>query len=129
MITNLNPFLLDKNLSDQSKHKMIYMIWKDCIPTNFDKHICSEDNFLYLNAKNVLQPKFLEIINDFLEQDKKNYVFLRINLSQFKNFFQYIFANVYPEIYCSTERKGFDLKNTFHIIFKVYKDKKGQTLD
>ena len=105
------------------------MIWKDCIPTNFDKHICSEDNFLYLNAKNVLQPKFLEIINDFLEQDKKNYVFLRINLSQFKNIFQYIFANVYPEIYCSTERKGFDLKSTFHIIFKVYKDKKGQTLD
>ena len=31
---------------------------------------------------------------------------------------------MYPEIYRSTERRGFDLKNTFHIVFKTYRDKK-----
>ena len=31
---------------------------------------------------------------------------------------------MFPEIYCATEKKGFDLKNIFHIIFKTYKDKK-----
>ena len=29
-----------------------------------------------------------------------------------------------PEVYCSTERRGFDLRNTFHLVFKTYKDKK-----
>ena len=29
-----------------------------------------------------------------------------------------------PKIYCSTERRGFDLKSNFHIIFEMYKDKK-----
>ena len=38
--------------------------------------------------------------------------------------FQYVYYNVFPEIYCSTERGDFDLKSNFHIIFKTYKDKK-----
>ena len=37
--------------------------------------------------------------------------------------FQYVYSNFYPEIYCSTERRGFDLKSNFRIIFKTYKDK------
>ena len=32
--------------------------------------------------------------------------------------------NVFPEIYCSTERRGFNLKSNFHITFKTYKEKK-----
>ena len=32
-------------------------------------------------------------------------------------------SNVFPEIYYSTEKRGFDLKSNFHIIFKTYKDK------
>ena len=34
-----------------------------------------------------------------------------------------MYSNVFPEIYCSTKRRGFDLKSTFHKIFKIYKDK------
>ena len=68
----------------------------------------------------------------FLNNDGKSYMLLRNDLSQSKNFFQYVYSNVYPEIYCATERRGFDLKCTFHIIFKAYKDKKiehlGKTL-
>ena len=94
------------------------------MPANVYKDICSGDNFLYLNGKNVLQPKVSELINDLLDQDKKNYVLLRNNLFQFKNIFQYVYANVYPDIYCSTKGRGFDLKSTIHMVFKVYKDKK-----
>ena len=46
------------------------------------------------------------------------------NLCQFKKIFQYIYSNVYPEVYCSTERRGFHLKSTFQLVFKTYKDKK-----
>ena len=121
---NLNPFSLDRKLADKNKHEVIYMLWKECMPPKFYKHICKEKNFLYLNGKNVLQPKVLEIINDFLQENENNYKELRNNLCSYRNIFQYMYSNVFPEIYCSTEKRGFDLKSNFHIIFKTYKDKK-----
>ena len=121
---NLNPFSLDRKLADKNKHEMIYMLWKECMPRNFYKHICKEQNFLYLNGKNVLQPKVLEIIHDFLKESDDNYKDLRKNLSSYKNIFQYVYSNAFPEICCSTEHQSFDLKSNFHIIFKTYKDKK-----
>ena len=96
---NLHLFSLVRKLSNQNKHEMIYMLWKECMPCDFYKHICSEQNFLYLNGKNVLYPKVTEIINEFLDADEKNYVQLRNNLSQFKNVFQYVYSNVYLEVY------------------------------
>ena len=124
MTKNLNPFLLDRKLNDSNKHEMIYMVWKGCMPAQFYKFMCREVNFLYLNGKNVLQPKVLEILTNFLAENEKNYVFLRNTLSQYKNIFKYVYSNVFPEIYCATERRGFHLKSTFHIVFKTYKDKK-----
>ena len=87
MTINLNPFLLNRKLNDPNKHEMIYMIWKECMPAVFYKHICQEENFIYLNGKNVLQPKVSETIMSFLKKDEKNYLLLRNNLSQFNTFF------------------------------------------
>ena len=78
---------------------------------------------MYLNGKNVIQPKVLQIIADFIETDEKNYKLLQNNLARYKNIFQYVYSNVYPEVYCATEKRGFDLKSNFHIMFKTYKDK------
>ena len=121
---NLNLFSLDRKLADKTKHEMISMLWKECMPQRFYRSICKEKNFLYLNGKNVLQPKVLEIIKEFLDEDQSHYKELRNNLSNYKNVFQYIYSNVFPEIYCSTQKGGFDLKSNFHIIFQTYKDKK-----
>ena len=121
---NLNPFSLDTKLAHKTKQEMIYMLWKKCMPQKFYKHICKGKNFLYLNGKNVLQPKVLKIITDFLNEDKNNYRKVRNNLSSYKSIFQYVYSNVFPDIYCSMEKQGFDLKNNFHIIFKTCKDKK-----
>ena len=76
-----------------------------------------------MNGKNVLQPKVLEIISEFIDADENCYRLLQNNLSSYKSIFQYIYLNVFPEIYCSTEERGFDLKSNFHIMFKIYKDK------
>ena len=84
---NLNPFSLDRKLSEQNKHKMMYMLWKECMPVKFYRHICKEKNFLYLNGKNVLQPKVSEIINEYLDKDTNNYNQMRNNLSQYKNIY------------------------------------------
>ena len=102
---NLNPFSLDRKLTDKNKHKILYMLWKECMPHKFYQHIYKENNFLYLNNKNVLQPKVSEIINEYLNEDTENYNEMRNNLSQYKNIFQYVYSNIFPEIYwCRTTR-------------------------
>ena len=121
---NLNPFSLDRKLADKTKHEMIYMLWKECMPAKFYRHKCKEKIFLYLNGKNVLQPKVLEIMDELIDEDESNYKQLQNNLCSYKNIFQYVYSNVFPEIYCATEKRGFDVKSNFHIIFKTYKDKK-----
>ena len=114
---------MDRKLNDPNKHEMIYMIWKECMPAQFYMFIWREENFIYLNGKNVLQPKVSEILTNFLTENEKNYILLRNNLSQYKNIFQDVYPNVFPEIYCARERRGFDLKSTFHIVFKTYENK------
>ena len=116
---NLNPFLLDRISNDQNKHEMIYMLWKECIPGDFYKYICTEENLLYLNRKNVQYPKVAEIISKFTQVNEKNCNKLRKSLCQLKNIFQYVYSNVYPKEYCSTERRGFDFRTTFHLVFKT----------
>ena len=84
---NLNPFSLHRKLADKAKHEIICMLWRECMPIDFYKFICEEKSFLYLNGKNVLQPKVLQIITEFIEADKKNYRLLQNNLSSYKNIF------------------------------------------
>ena len=120
----LNSFSLERKLADKTKHEIIYMLFKECMPQKLHKHICKDKNFLYLNGKSNLQLKLLEIFTDFLKEGENNYKDLRKNLLSCKNIFQYVYSNVLPEIYCSTEKHVFDLKSNFHIIFKTYKDVK-----
>ena len=75
---NLNPFSLDRKLTDKTKHEMIYMLWRECMPIEYYKFICEEKNFMYLNGKDVLQPKGLQIIADFIEKNKKTLNFCKI---------------------------------------------------
>ena len=53
LIKNLNPFSLQRNVSDKMKHEMVYMLWKECIPSEFYRYICKDENFKYLNVGDV----------------------------------------------------------------------------
>ena len=44
-------------------------------------------------------------------------------LAQFKDIYQYVYSHVFPGAYTTSEKRGFDLKSNFHILFKVYRDK------
>ena len=44
-------------------------------------------------------------------------------LTQYKDIFQYIYSHIFPEIYTTSEKRGINLKNNFHILFKAYRDK------
>ena len=32
---NLNPFSLDRKLTDKNKHELLHMLWKECMPLKF----------------------------------------------------------------------------------------------
>ena len=64
----------------------------------------------------------LEIVGGFIDGGKQNLRLLQDYLAQFKDVYQYVYSHVFPEIYITSEKRGFDLKSNFHILFKVYRD-------
>ena len=123
LVKNLNPFSMNKKVSYKTKDEMVYMLWRECIPSEFYRYICEGDNFIYLNGKDVSQPGVLEIVGNFIDQGKKNLRMLQENLAWYKDIFQYVYSHVFPEVYTSTEKRGFDLRSNFHIMFKTYRSK------
>ena len=123
LIKNLSPFSLSRKFSDKTKHEMVYMLWRECIPAEFYRYVCEEKNFIYLNGRGVGQPGILKIVGGFIDQGKQNLRILHEDLAQYKDIYQYVYSHVFPEVYTTSEKRGFDLKSNFHIFFKTYRDK------
>ena len=123
LVKNLNPFSLQRKTYDKLKHEMVHMLWRECIPTEFYRYICQDENFKYLNGQDVSQPGVLEIVGTFIDQHKNNLRMLQKNHANYKGIFQYVYSHVFPEIYSTTEKRRIDLKSNFHILFKSYHDK------
>ena len=123
LVKNLNPFSLSRKISDKARHEMVYMLWREGIPPDFYRYICKEKNFIYLNGRGVGQTGVPEIVGGFIDQGKQNLRMLQEQLAWYKDIFQYVYSHVFPEVYTSPEKRGFDLKSNFHILFKTYRDK------
>ena len=123
LVKNLNPFSLCRKVSDKTKHEMVYMIWRECIPVDFYRYICEESNFIYLNGRDVGHPGVFKIVGKFMDQKKENLQILQEYLARYKDIYQYVYSHVFPEVYTTSEKRGFDLKSNFHILFKSYRDK------
>ena len=74
---NFYTFLLERKIVDPKNRDIIYMLWDECIEKTFYKHICENDNFIYLNGKNVLCSKTAQVVLDYLNKDGSNIVQLR----------------------------------------------------
>ena len=46
-------------MSDKTKHEMVYMLWRECVHSEFYKFICKEQNFMFLNGRDVNRPGVL----------------------------------------------------------------------
>ena len=123
LVKNLNPFSLQQKVSDKMKHEMVYMLWREYIPSEFYRYICEDENFKYLNGRDVSQPGVLEIVDSFIDQGKENLRMLQKYLANYKDIFQYVYSHVFPEIYATSEKRGIDHKSSFHILFKTYHNK------
>ena len=123
LVKNLNPFSLSRKVTVKTKHEMVYMLWRECIPSEFYRYICKEKDFIYLNGRDVGQPGALEIVGGFINLGKENLRMLQEHLARYKEIYQYVYSHVFPEVYTTSEKRGFDLKSNFHILFKAYRDK------
>ena len=128
LVKNLNPFSLSRKVTYKTKHKMVYMLWRECIALEFYRNICEEKNFIYLNGRDVGQPGVLEIVGEFIDQGKQNLRLFQGHLARYKDIYQYVYSHVFPEIYTTSKKRGFDLKSNFHILFKAYRDKQDNIL-
>ena len=123
LVKNLNPFSLQQKVSDKMKHEMVYMLWREYVPSELSRYICEDENFKYLNGRDVSQPGVLEIVDSFIDQGKENLGMLQKHLANYKDIFQYVYSHVFPEIYATSEKRGIDLESSFHILFKTYHNK------
>ena len=96
LVKNLNPFSLQRKISDKMKHEMVYMLWRECVPSEFYRYICEDMNFKYLNGRDVSQPG---VLND---QEKENLQMLQKHLANYKDIFQYVYLHVFPKIYVTS---------------------------
>ena len=99
------------------------MLWRECIPPAFYRFMCQEDNFRYLNGRDISQAGVLEVVGKFVDQDKNSLRLLQQCLANYKDIFQYVYSCTYPEIYIMSEERGIDMKSSFYILFKTFKDK------
>ena len=102
---------------------MVYMLWKECVPIEFYRCICDEKNFVYLDGQEITHGKVLEIVCNFFDESDENITLLQEQLARFKDVYQYVYSHVFPEVYTASEKRGFNLKSNFHILFKTYRDK------
>ena len=115
---------MERKIFDVKDREMINMFWEDCNEPSFCNHICQLENFLYLNGKNVIYPRVVEIVRNYIEADDKNFDKLTRKLIENKKIFQFVYLNVYPEVYSFVEKRGVDMRNKFHLKFKEWKDRK-----
>ena len=71
-----------------------------------------------------MRPKASDIVWNFVAEDETNYKKLKENLRKNRNVFQYVHSIVYADVYCSSEKRGYDLRSEYLIVFKQYKDRK-----
>ena len=100
------------------------MLWDVCVEKTFYKHICENNNFIYLNGKNVLYTKTAQIVLDYLNKDPETITLLHRCLQKHMKIIQFVYLRCFPEIYSLTDKRGINLKSKFLLTFKLWKDKR-----
>ena len=68
-------------MTNKTKHVMVYMLWREHVPSEFCNYICEEKNFIYLNGRDVGQAGVLDIVGGFIDQGKQNLRMLQEHLA------------------------------------------------
>ena len=116
---NISPFSLERKIVDVKNREVIYMLLDEFIEKSFYKHICENDNFIYLKRRNVLHSNTAQIVLDYLKKDLKNIVLLRRCLQKQVKVIQFVYSRYFPEIYSLIDKRGINLRSEILLTFKL----------
>ena len=121
---NLNLFLLDRKLNDHNKHEMIYMLWKECMSSDFYRYIFTEENFCILMEKTCCIQKWLKLFGNLFRSMKKT---VTSNVITFVNLRTYFSMSIQMcTLRCIVQLNGEVLIREVHFTFflKLIRTKK-----
>ena len=116
---NISPFSLERKIVDVKNREVISMLLDEFIEKSFYKHICENDNFIYLKRRNVLHSKTAQIVLDYLKKDLKNIALLRRCLQKQVKVIQFVYSRYFPEIYSLIDKRGINLRSEILLTFKL----------
>ena len=116
---NISPFSLERKIVDVKNREVISMLLDEFIEKSFYKHICENDNFIYLKTRNVLHSKTAQIVLDYLKKDLKNIALLRRCLQKQVKVIQFVYSRYFPEIYSLIDKRGINLRSEILLTFKL----------
>ena len=56
---SINPISLERKIVDAKNCNIIYILWDECIEKSFYKHICENNNFVYLSRFRLFKQRHL----------------------------------------------------------------------
>ena len=89
---------------------------------NLGRLLTTKNRYAISIETRVTPTTLLEIVGDFIDQGKQNLRMLQESLTRYKDMYQYVYSHMFREVYTS-EKRGFDVKSNFHILFKPYRDR------
>ena len=116
---NISPFSLERKIVDVKNREVISMLLDEFIEKSFYKHICENDNFIYLKRRNVLHSKTAQFVLDYLKKDLKNIVLLRRCLQKQVKVIQFVYSRYFPEIYSLIDKREINLRSEILLTFKI----------
>ena len=116
---NISPFSLERKIVYVKNREVISMLLDEFIEKSFYKHICENDNFIYLKRRNVLHSKTAQFVLDYLKKDLKNIVLLRRCLQKQVKVIQFVYSRYFPEIYSLIDKREINLRSEILLTFKI----------
>ena len=114
----VDVFTLDRKFDSDIERDSKNMLWEHCIPRELCKFIYLKHNFIQLCHPQITFQKANDAVKDFIKQEDVNIELLRQYLEQYAVIYQFLYANLFPEVYARNTQFGIQNKAIFEYTYR-----------
>ena len=103
---------------------MIKFLWGDCIPHDFVRFMCKQQNYAVISKPNLTYQKANNIVKNFILEDMSRINTLKYKVEEKFPLIYYIYLLLFSKIYNRTNNFGIQKKNNFDFYFQTWKNRK-----
>ena len=118
ILFNLNLFLWNKNSTLEAEY--VTMLWNHFIPDEFYIYIYRNDNFIVINKLSLKYQNAFDIINNFILEEKNNFVLLKELFKKNALLYQYIYSNLFPKYFRRIDNYVVKSEMAFEVAYAGY---------